>query len=366
MSPPPPSSNSRPPFAGAPLLLGPPAASSRSFFGRLVPFVPFVLFVLLLSFSSACRPETSDTPPTPRSAPSLSPLTADQLSILRDASTIYWRHSQATGETVCEPWTLRWTDEASTRATLERQLPSSPPTTLRLGLTLVDEHLHARHPQIEHNGALRTLPCALAGRLELEERVAQSLDLAGPVSWFFDREACLRDDSSQRVRPLGCPSVLADLRSRERLVDPPSAPPATTPAWLRGRRVFLRLERSERASQCLSMRRHDGPEGAHHGLLNGRAEDWTIELSYHFDGSWLTLSGPTWRQRHGRGETVVSRGCLLSDPVLHDREERGHFARVGWFTSRRECEAATMDELAPRCLTAPPGDVATMTPPPST
>ncbi len=321
---------------------------------RLATLASSALLLLGATITTGCRGDHRSSAPHPddRSS-SLAPLTAAASAELRAATQLYWRHA-SDGAVVCEPWTLRWTDEHRTRALLEHSEPGPPQATLRLALNLADAHLYARSPEIERSGDLRALPCVFAGQVDLRGGSAEGLDLASRERWFVDADACRDDDPKGRILPLGCPATLADLPSRDRLLAPPGVAPEIPPPWLQSRRVFLQLTSEADGTQCVALRREAGPEGDHHGLLRGSGEVWAMELRYHFDGAWLTLAGPTWRRRRGRDERVVSRGCLFAEPLTGGTATSARFPRVGWYLDREACEAAPPPKAAPTCMSEEP------------
>ncbi len=286
-------------------------------------------------------------------ASSLAPMSAKLTAKLRATTGLFWRH-QRDGAVVCEPWSLRWDDEgeaqAKTRAILEHDEPGPPQATLRLSLNLADDQLYARSPEIERSGDLRTLPCVFSGQVDLRGGSAERLDLDSRTRWYVDADACSDDDPKGRIQPLGCPATLADLPSRDRLLQPPGEAPTALPPWLEARRVFLQVESDAEGARCLPLRREAGPEGDHHGLLRGPLGPWALELRYHFDGRWLTLSGPTWRQRRGREERVVSRGCLFAEALTTSDDSGARFPRVSWYVDRDACERAPPPKTTPLCI----------------
>ncbi len=303
---------------------------------------------------SGCRDERPSSMTNPDAgASSLAPMSPALTAKLRATTHLYWRHPRD-GAVVCEPWTLRWSDEENTRALLEHDEPGPPPATLRLALNLADDQLYARSPEIERSGDLRTLPCVFSGQVDLRGGSAEGLDLDSRARWYVDADACRSDDPKGRIQPLGCPATLADLPSRARLLQPPGDAPTRPPPWLLARRVFLQIEDEGEGSRCLPLRREAGPEGDHHGLLRGPLGPWAIELRYHFDGRWLTLSGPTWRQRRGREERVVSRGCLFAEELSASDSAGARFPRVGWYVDRDACERAAALRTTPRCIVEAP------------
>jgi len=341
MSPRPPTSK-RP---RSPLHLGP----------TLAAFAASALITIGATSITGCRGDRPSSSPHPDDrASSLAPLTAAESAELRAASQLYWRHL-SDGAILCEPWALRWSDDEKTQALLEHDEPGPPQATLRLALNLADAHLYARSPEIERSGDLRALPCVFAGQVDLHGGSAEGLDLDSRERWFVDADSCRDDDPKGRIQPLGCPAALADLPSRDSLLAPAGEAPETPPPWLESRRVFLQVTSEADGVQCLALRREAGPEGDHHGLLRGSGELWAMELRYHFDGAWLTLSGPTWRQRRGRKERVVSRGCLFAEPLAESTEASARFPRVGWYLDRSACEEAPPPRHAPLCMSERPG-----------
>ncbi|HGG56278.1 MAG TPA: hypothetical protein ENK31_00605 [Nannocystis exedens] len=303
----------------------------------------------------ACRPHTTSANSNSKtSTASLAPLPVAEVQALRRASKIYWRHPGEKGPARCEEWRLRWIDDAQTEALLERDEAGTRATSLRLSLTLADGHLEARSPEVEHRGEVQSLPCILSARIDLRRGETQAFDLDSHERWFVDANACANDDRDRRIRPLGCPAVFADPASRARLTGPPAKPAETktTPTWLTWRRIFLRLQDPDGDVRCLALRRRPGPQGDHHGRLEGHLDRWTMDLGYHFDGTWLTFSGPVWRRRRGGGsrEQVQSRSCLLSERLLEAGPTGARFTRTAWFRGRSTCENAAPSKTSPLCL----------------
>ena len=316
---------------------------------RSIGISPIALTIAAAALTIACRADPVSTIPK-TSSTSLAPIEAAELQALRRASKIYWRHLSEEGAAHCEAWTLRWIDDTQTRALIERDEEGARPTVLRLSLSLKGGHLEARNPEVEHRGDMQALPCTLSARLELRRGATQTLDLDSHENWFVDAGSCARDDRDRRIHPLGCPAVFADRASRTRLTDPPARPAETTPAWLTWRKIFLRLQDRDGDVRCLALRRQPGPDGAHHGRLEGPWGPWTMHLGYHFDGTWLTLSGPVWRRRRGPGEQVQSRSCLLSERLVQAGPTGARFTRLAWFRERSACENAAPTKTSPVCL----------------